>query len=123
MAKDYHKILGISDDAGQEEIKSAYRRLAKEHHPDQTGGDSDRFRDIQEAYSVLVDFGKRHVPENDRPDPWVRVYPSQQPKPYEPEPLIPEQEPRHAYRKRKGEPLKSEDPGEDLYDWIYRYFF
>lgn len=121
MARNYHKILGVSAEANKEEIKSAYRRLVKECHPDQTGGDSDRFRDIQEAYSVLINSVRRKINRPQRPDPWVRVHTSHQPNLYEPEPLIPEQE--HKKRPGRGEPLRSEDPGEDLYDWIYRHFF
>ncbi|MBW2467985.1 MAG: DnaJ domain-containing protein, partial [Deltaproteobacteria bacterium] len=53
MAKSYFAILGISPTATMDEIRSAFRRLAKEFHPDHYEGSSDRFRDIQEAYSVL----------------------------------------------------------------------
>ncbi|NOX90174.1 MAG: J domain-containing protein [Calditrichaeota bacterium] len=58
--KDYYKILGIKRDASQKEIKAAYRNLAKRHHPDMTGRNSDeQFKDIQEAYSTLSDPEKR----------------------------------------------------------------
>ncbi len=59
MAKDYYKILGVSRDASQKEIKKAYRRLAHKHHPDKDGGDSDKFKKINEAYQVLSDEKKR----------------------------------------------------------------
>ena len=53
MTKDYYKILHISENSTQEEIKSAYRRLARKWHPD-VAGDSDdviaNFKDINEAY-------------------------------------------------------------------------
>ena len=63
MPKDYYEILGVSRDASQEEIKRAYRRLAKKYHPDAYKGDKKeaerRFREIAEAYEVLSDPEKR----------------------------------------------------------------
>jgi hypothetical protein len=53
--KDYYKILGISYDATQEEIKSAYRRLAKKYHPDVSQGDVEKIKEINEAYRILSD--------------------------------------------------------------------
>lgn len=61
--KDYYAILGVSRDADQEQIKKAYRRLARRYHPDVTGGDREsevRFKEINEAYEVLGDPDKRH---------------------------------------------------------------
>lgn len=58
--KDYYKILGIDKDAGETEIKKAYRKLAIVHHPDKNQGDEDaaeRFKDIGEAYECLSDPG------------------------------------------------------------------
>ncbi len=58
MAKDYYKILGVSRDATKEEIKKAYKRLAKLYHPDLNPGDKEKeqkFKEINEAYSVLSD--------------------------------------------------------------------
>lgn len=60
--KDYYKILGVDKKAGQKEIKKAYRRLAREHHPDVNPGDKaaeERFKEINEAYEVLSDTDKR----------------------------------------------------------------
>ncbi len=53
MPKNYYIILGISRNSSQEDIKSAYRRLAKEFHPDRFGKNQAPFQKIQEAYSIL----------------------------------------------------------------------
>lgn len=60
--KDYYKVLGVSADASREEIRKAFRRLAKKHHPDRNKGSEaaeQRFKEISEAHSVLGDKGKR----------------------------------------------------------------
>lgn len=59
MAKDYYNILGVSKDAGEDEIKKAYRKLAHKYHPDKEGGDEAKFKEINEAYQVLSDKQKR----------------------------------------------------------------
>ena len=56
---DYYKILGVSRNASQSEIKNAYRQLAKERHPDQAGGSADEFARLQEANAVLSDPNRR----------------------------------------------------------------
>ena len=59
---DYYQLLGIDRSAGAEDIKRAYRRLARQHHPDVNGNDpesAERFKEISKAYSVLSDPDKR----------------------------------------------------------------
>ena len=70
MSKDFYDILGVSRDATTEEIKKAFRRLARESHPDANPEDPTaeaRFREIAEAYEVLSDPERRH--RYDRGDP------------------------------------------------------
>ena len=60
--KNYYQILGVSEDASEDEIKRAYRRLAKKYHPDKNPGDKnaeEQFKLVNEAYSVLSDKNKR----------------------------------------------------------------
>jgi molecular chaperone DnaJ len=62
--KDYYNILGVKKDAKADEIKKAYRRLARKHHPDVNPNDKvseDKFKEVQEAYDVLSDDKKRKV--------------------------------------------------------------
>lgn len=62
MAEDYYKILGVKKDAGNDEIRKAYRKLAMKYHPDHAKGDKEaeeKFKKISEAYAVLSDKEKR----------------------------------------------------------------
>jgi DnaJ-class molecular chaperone len=62
MARDLYETLGVKRDAGEDEIKKAYRKLARQYHPDRNPGDKQaesRFKEIQEAYDVLSDQKKR----------------------------------------------------------------
>ena len=59
-SKDHYDALGVSRKASSEEIRKAYRKKAKRHHPDASGGgDSQAFREAQEAYEALADPGRR----------------------------------------------------------------
>jgi molecular chaperone DnaJ len=61
-AKDFYQVLGVPDSASQGEIKKAYRRLAKQYHPDANPNNTaaaERFKEISEAHSVLSDSDKR----------------------------------------------------------------
>lgn len=57
---DYYKTLGVSRTASQDEIKKAFRKLARQHHPD-AGGDEAKFKQVNEAYEVLSDEKKRQM--------------------------------------------------------------
>jgi molecular chaperone DnaJ len=60
--KDFYKILGVAKDASDADIKKAYRKLARQYHPDTNSGDAaaeKKFKDISEAYSVLSDPDER----------------------------------------------------------------
>src|SRR5437867_7595485 len=62
--EDYYKVLNVKRNASQEEIRKAYRRLARKYHPDLNPGDKtaeERFKQVQEAYDVLSDPKKREM--------------------------------------------------------------
>ncbi len=61
MNKDYYEILGVSKNASSEEIKRAFRKKAHEHHPDKGNGNAEKFKEINEAYQVLSEDGKRKM--------------------------------------------------------------
>ena len=69
MAKDYHKILGVSYNASKEEIKAAYKKLAKQWHPDKWLNDrakkfqaEEKMKEINEAYDVLKNRKSESIP-------------------------------------------------------------
>ena len=61
MGKDYYAILGVSRDAGADDVKKAYRKMALKFHPDKNKAEDaeERFKEIAEAYEVLSDQDKR----------------------------------------------------------------
>ena len=69
VEKDYYAVLGVAKEASQPDIKKAYRKLARELHPDANPGDAKaeaRFKDVSEAYSVLSDSTKRQEYDEQR---------------------------------------------------------
>src|SRR6266481_9416598 len=62
MARDFYDTLGVKPSASEDEIKKAYRKLARQYHPDRNPGDKQaeaNFKEVQEAYDVLSDKAKR----------------------------------------------------------------
>lgn len=134
MLPDYYSILAIRPDASQEQIRTAYRRLAKRHHPD-VGGQSVDFHAVQEAYDALSDPARRRAYDagrrKSRP-PSVRVEavkspieqfrrfpePSEPPEPLNPpEPLIPSEPLRPPRYAARGFPGSLDD-----FDRLFREF-
>lgn len=122
VAKSYFAILGISSGASFEEVRAAYRRLAKEFHPDHFEGGSGPFREIQEAYSVLGDSQKRdryeRALENAR-----TLRPRRSPTGMAPEPLIPKQKAAEFGEISPVRSFNTFTPSHDeIFDWLWRNF-
>lgn len=127
MPKNYYIILGIPASSSQEEIKSAYRRLAKEFHPDRYGEGHSPFQNIQEAYSVLGDPVQRGVYDNRRAQQRLTsthgVKVESMRGRQEPEPLIPEQGPVDLGEASLARSFESYGPSFDtLFDRVFRNF-
>lgn len=72
--KDYYQILGVAENANADDVKKAYRKLAKKYHPDANPNDNaaaDRFKEISEAYSIVSDEDKRKQYDNVRKNPFA----------------------------------------------------
>jgi molecular chaperone DnaJ len=59
MAINYYEVLGVEKSASKDDIKKAFRKLAHQFHPDKKGGNADKFKEVNEAYSILSDDTKR----------------------------------------------------------------
>ena len=106
IRRSYYSILGVAPDADARSVKSAFRALARRHHPDRAGADgAPLFKKIVEAYDVLSDPGQRasydegltppraaspHAPQRHAPRPHAPQPRASAPEPLIPEPLIPE---------------------------------
>ena len=122
MAKSYFAILGVSSTATADEIRSAYRRLAKEYHPDHYGGGSEPFQEIQEAYAVLGNARRRNQYERNISKAPLRAsmrsarYP-------EPEPLIPDEGPADIGEISPVRSFQSFTPSfDEIFDWLWKNY-
>ncbi len=68
--KNYYEILGISEDASTEDVKKAFKKLAVKYHPDKKDWDTEKFKEINEAYQVLSDNQKKQQYDNYRKYGW-----------------------------------------------------
>jgi len=114
MLPDYYVVLEISPDASPEEVRAAYRRLAKRHHPD-AGGSPDRFHALREAYTILSHPARRRLYDRQRA--------AARPRTLLAEPLLPpppEAPPLQPPRRTAG----PENPPRSLEDWdqMFREF-
>ena len=119
MARSYFAILEVPSGATHEEVRSAYRRLVKEFHPDHYEGGSEPFRQIQEAYAVLGDTARRRAYEKSLEDVLVKkttghtLYP-------EPEPLIPGEGPVNLGESSPVRSFQTFSPSfGEIFDWIW----
>jgi molecular chaperone DnaJ len=123
VAKSYFAILGVSSSATADEIRTAYRRLAKEFHPDHYAGGDESFREIQEAYSVLGDAGRRQKYERQISKSPVGVHSRHTTYRPEPEPLIPEQRPVDIGEISPVRSFQTFSPSfDEIFDWLWRNF-
>ena len=124
MAKSYYAILEVRSNASRAEIRSAYRRLAKEFHPDHYSGGSKPFREIQEAYAVLGNPDSRKAYEDTLSDLRMRRSPVRTPRPgSEPEPLIPDEKPVNMGDISPVRSFETFRPSHDeIFDWLWNNF-
>ena len=69
--KNYYKILGVGEKVSNQEVKKAFRKLAKQHHPDSENGNEEKFKEINEAYQVLSDESIKKEYDISRSEPQV----------------------------------------------------
>lgn len=122
MAKSYFAILGVTSNASAQEIRSAYRRLAKELHPDHFEGGSGPFREIQEAYAVLGNSHKRD--EYERSLKKLQLKRNVKQAFYtDPEPLVPEQRPLDLGEISPVRSFQTFTPSfDEIFDWLWDNF-
>jgi len=65
----HYQTLGVAENASQDDIKKAYRKLAMQHHPDRNNGDDAKFKEIQIAYDAVGDEQKRQQYDMQRQNP------------------------------------------------------
>lgn len=122
MAKSYYAILGISSMATPEEIRTAYRRLAKTYHPDCYPGNSDHFRQVQEAYSVLGNTKSRRQYERQIRRTHATAS-STRSVHRKPEPLIPDEKVEDLGDISPIRSFETYTPSYDeLFDWMWNNF-
>ena len=122
MAKSYYAILGISSSAKADEIKTAYRRLVKEFHPDRYPGGIHMFQQIHESYSVLSDDQKRQQYDQDLMNAKTRAHVRHKFNP-EMEPLIPEQQPTDIGNISLVRSFQTFTPSfDEIFDWLWTNF-
>ena len=122
MAKSYFAILEVRSNASPDEIRSAYRRLAKEFHPDRYEGDRKTFQQIQEAYSVLGNPKRRRDYENELAELRTKR-PVEYSSYIEPEPLIPVNEYVDMGEISPVRSFETFSPSfDEIYDWLWDNF-
>ncbi|MBP1750348.1 MAG: hypothetical protein H6Q52_2887 [Deltaproteobacteria bacterium] len=122
MAKSYFAILGVGSNASPDEIRTAYRRLAKEYHPDRFTGGNEPFLQIQEAYSVLADASKRNSYERSLGESVPQKAKAHEPWSV-PEPLIPRAQPADMGNISPVRSFESFTPSfDEIFDWLWSNF-
>jgi molecular chaperone DnaJ len=125
MAKNYYAILGLTLNATSDEIKDAYRRLAREFHPDRYHGEMQTFLDIQEAYSILSIPSRRRAYDEQIAAGPARVYreygaPASE---LQPEPIIPEENPVDIGDISLARSFQTFTPSfDEIFDWLWSNF-
>jgi DnaJ-class molecular chaperone len=121
MAKSYYAILGLTSVASHDDVKAAYRRLAKQYHPDIYSGTRDVFLDIQEAYSVLGDRGQRR--EYDDALLEIRSRRGSAGSRQTPEPLVPDRQPADLGDISPIRSFETFYPSfDEVFDWLWSSF-